>query len=64
MRLHEGNYLAIHNGRMIEVEADNEEEAYIRAIGYYRVKRCMDVSRDNLVICRIPTIIGVLYKDI
>lgn len=63
VRLKENNFIAIFNEKMIEVEVsgkEGKEEAYKKAKDYFEAKEKRKLLDDELIVCQIPSIIGVL----
>ena len=60
VRIKDGNFIAIFNNRIIEVAAKNEEEAFDKAKKYFETRENKCVEKNNLAVCRIPSMIGIL----
>lgn len=54
LRLKEGNYLAIYNGKMIEVEAKNGEEAFAKAKEWFEAKNRAAIKEEDMTLSVIP----------
>lgn len=63
VRIKDGNYIAIFGDKMIEVEVPknaDKTEAYKKAKDYFEAREKRKLQDDELTVCKIPTIIGVL----
>lgn len=60
VRIKEGNYIAIFYDRMIEVKANEKQEAYEKAKKYFESREHRELFDGELAVCQIPSIIGVL----
>lgn len=60
VRIKDGNYIAIFNDRMIEVKADSKINAYNKAKRYFELREHRELFDNELKVCQIPSIIGVL----
>lgn len=63
VRMKEGNFIAIFQDRMIEVDANEKQEAYEKAKRYFEWKENRKLSDGELTVCQIPSIISVLTKS-
>lgn len=60
VRIKEGNYIAIFYDRMIEVKANEKQEAYEIAKKYFESREHRELFDGELTVCQIPSIIDVL----
>lgn len=60
VRIKDGNYIAIFYDRMIEVKADSKRDAYDKAKRYFESREHRELFDDELKVCQIPSIIGIL----
>ena len=60
IRINEGSFIAIHNDFMIEVHAETKEQAFKKAKAYFEFLEKRDLQDAEIVVCRIPAIIGYL----
>lgn len=60
VRIKEGNYIAIFQDRMIEVNTDSKDEAHKMARNYFESREHRELCETEITVCRIPSIIGVL----
>lgn len=62
VRMKEGNFIAIHRQRMIEVVADDYKDALHKATKYFKSREHKNIGILEITICQIPTIIRVLEE--